>query len=107
MGCVCVLAIKRWVLRLRRHEHQRDSGAGKSDGLTAAAVVRAQGDLLALFASLFERHNLISAEEIARSLSEFAALTAEDRPSEGRILSLWASYAHDAAATFRDPPSVQ
>ena len=39
--------------------------------------------------------------DLARTLSEFAAHTAEDRPAEGQILSFWASRLNDTAATRR------
>ena len=100
-------AIRRWILRRLESVHRREADPHGLGEVNVATLLKAQGDLLALFAALFERHNLISAEELGRSLSDFAALTAEDNPDEGQILSLWASYALSAAATFRDPSSVQ
>jgi hypothetical protein len=55
------------------------------------AVVRAHGDWLALLATILEREGIVSGDELARLLTEFAAVTAADRPAEGRILAIWAS----------------
>ena len=70
------------------------------------ALVRAQGDWLALLATILEREGIIAGDELARVLREFAELTAADRPTEGHILSLWAAHLHDAALAFRDLQSL-
>lgn len=76
------------------------------DTLQLEALIQAQGDWLALLATILERERVITGAELARSLSEFAAHTAEDRPAEGRILAFWASRLHDTAASLRDFPVV-
>lgn len=55
--------------------------------LQAEALIQAHGAWLALLATVLEREHVISGAELARCLSEFAALTAKDRPAEGRILA--------------------
>lgn len=57
--------------------------------LQVEALVQAHGDWLALLATILERERVITGAELARTLSEFAAHTAEDRPAEGQILSFW------------------
>ncbi|RZL82601.1 MAG: hypothetical protein EOP66_04735 [Sphingomonas sp.] len=79
------------------------SGSGK---LQVEALVQAHGDWLALLATILERERVITGAELARTLSEFAAHTAEDRPAEGQILSFWASRLNDTAATLGKFPSV-
>ena len=80
-----------------------DSGSGM---LQIEALVQAHGDWLALLATILERERVISGAELARTLSEFAAHTAEDRPAEGQILSFWASRLNDTAATVGKFPSL-
>ena len=84
----------------------RDFPIGGSNQQEIVALIQAHGDWLALLATILERERVITGAELARSLSEFAALTAEDRPAEGQILSFWASRLRDTAATIRDFPSV-
>ena len=67
---------------------------------------RAHGDWLAFLATVLERERVITGEELARSLSEYAAHTAADKPAEGRILAIWASYLHDTSVTHRQPRAV-
>ena len=81
------------------------SGGG-SEQLRLEALVHAHGDWLALLATILERERLITGAELAHSLAEFAAITAEDRPAEGQILSFWASRLNDTAATVGKFPSV-
>ncbi len=70
------------------------------------ALIQAHGDWLALLATILERESVIASAELARSLSEYAVVTAKDRPAEGQILAFWASRLNDAAATIRNFPSV-
>ena len=70
------------------------------------ALVQAHGDWLALLATILERESAITSVELARTMSEFAAVTAEDRPAEGQILAFWASRLNDTAANIRNFPSV-
>ena len=79
---------------------------GGSEQLRLEALVQAHGDWLALLATILERERVITGAELARSLFEFAAITAEDRPAEGQILSFWASRVNDTAATVGKFPSV-
>jgi hypothetical protein len=60
----------------------------------------------ALARSFLDRERVITGAELARTLSEFATHTAEDRPAEGQILSFWASRLNDTAATVGKFPSV-
>lgn len=89
----------------RKRPSQGFSGSG-SGTLQIEALVQAHGDWLALLATILERERVITATELAQTLSEFAAYTAEDRPADGQILSFWASRLTDTAATVRKPPSV-
>jgi hypothetical protein len=99
--------IKRWLRRLRRLWSLLDDGPREDFGqLQIEALVRAHGDWLALLATILERERVITGAELARSLSEFATLTAEDRPAEGKILSFWASRLQDTAASIREFPSL-
>lgn len=98
--------IKQWLSMLRRRSSPRELRLSGSAQLGIEALVQAHGDLLALLATILERERVITGAEFARSLSEFAALTAEDRPAEGQILTFWASRLQDTAATIRDLPSV-
>ena len=69
-------------------------------------VVRAHGNWLALLATVLEREQVISGDELSRSLSELASQTAVDRPAEGRILAFWAAYLRDASVALSDLPSL-
>jgi len=93
-----------WI-RWRQSPPQDLSGSG-SGILQIEALVQAHGDWLALLATILERERVITAVELARTLSEFAAHTGEDRPAEGQILSFWASRLNDTAATLGTFPSV-
>jgi hypothetical protein len=99
--------IKSLLTRFRRRQSASQglscSGAGM---LQIEALVQAHGDWLALLATILERERIITGAELARTLSEFAAHTAEDRPAEGKILSFWASRLNDTAATLGNFPSV-
>ena len=102
------MALIRWVLvRLRSYQSrlQRRS-LPNAEVLRYEEVVQAQGDWLALLATILERERVITGDELARSLSEYAAVTAADRPAEGRILAFWASRLQDTAASLRDFPTV-
>lgn len=70
------------------------------------ALVRAHGDWIALLATVLEREEVVSRDELARLLAEFAAVTAADRPAEGRILTHWASSLQGAADDRADLPSL-
>ncbi|MEG8019533.1 hypothetical protein [Sphingomonas sp. LR55] len=91
--------------RQRQSPPQGLSGSG-SGKLQIEALVQAHGDWLALLATILERERIITAVDLARTLSEFAAYTAEDCPAEGQILSFWASRLNDTAATVGKFPSV-
>ncbi|MBB3588528.1 hypothetical protein [Sphingomonas sp. BK481] len=99
--------IKSLLTRFRRHQSPSKGFSGSGSGmLQVEALVQAHGDWLALLATILERERVITSAELARTLSEFAAHTAEDRPAEGQILSFWASRLNDAAATLGKFPSV-
>lgn len=103
-----LMAVIRWMLaRLRscRPRSQR-RGLPNAEALRYEEVVQAQGDWLALLATILERERVITGDELARSLAEYAAITAADRPAEGRILAFWASRLQDTAASLRDFPTV-
>lgn len=105
-GTRAMSKIKRWLTRVRRRSLLEKLSIGGSGQLEIGALIQAHGDWMALLATILERERVISGAELARSLSEFAALTAEDRPAEGQILSFWALRLQDTAATIRDFPSV-
>lgn len=99
--------IKRLLMRFRRRQSPSQGFFGSGPGiLQVEALVQAHGDWLALLATILEREHVITGAELARTLSEFAAHTAEDRPAEGQILSFWASRLNDTAATLGNFPSV-
>ena len=99
--------IKRLLTRLGRRESPPQGLSGsRLSLLQIEALVQAHGDWLALLATILERESVIASAELASSLSEFAALTAKDRPAEGQILAFWASRLNDTAATVRNFPSV-
>ncbi|WP_375394360.1 hypothetical protein [uncultured Sphingomonas sp.] len=89
----------------RRSPPKEDSGGGMGQ-VQIEALIQAHGDWLALLATILERESVIASAELARSLSEYAVVTAKDRPAEGQILAFWASRLNDAAATIRNFPSV-
>ncbi|WP_230781757.1 hypothetical protein [Sphingomonas sp. Leaf37] len=89
----------------RQSPPQGSSGSGSAN-LQIEALVQAHGDWLALLATILERERVITGTELARTLSEFAAHTAEDRPAEGQILSFWASRLHEITTTVSEFPSV-
>lgn len=99
--------IKSLLTRFRRPQSPSKAFSGSGSGmLQIEALVQAHGDWLALLATILERERVITNAELARTLSEFAAHTAEDRPAEGQILSFWASRLNDTAATLGEFPSV-
>jgi hypothetical protein len=99
--------IKRLLTRFRRRQSPSQGFSGSGPGiLQIEALVQAHGDWLALLATILEREHVITGAELARTLSKFAAHTAEDRPAEGQILSFWASRLNDTAATLGKFPSV-
>ena len=95
---------------LTRLRGRRSPSQGFSDiragTLQIEALIQAHGDWLALLATILERERVITGAELARTLSEFATHTAEDRPGAGEILSFWASQLHETAATVGKFPSV-
>ena len=106
-GTRAMSLIRRFLTRLRRRKSPSKAFSGNGSGmLQIEALVQAHGDWLALLATILERERVISGAELARTLSEFAAHTAEDRPAEGQILSFWASRLTDTAATLGKLPSV-
>ncbi len=99
--------IKSLLTRFRRPQSHLEGFSGSYSGmLQIEALVQAHGDWLALLATILERERVITGAELASTLSEFAAHTAEDRPAEGQILSFWASRLNDTAATVGKFPSV-
>ena len=99
--------IKSLLSKFRRRKIPSQDFSGSASGmLQIEALVRAHGDWLALLATILERERVITGAELARTLSEFAAHTAEDRPAEGQILSFWASRLNDTAAALGKFPSV-
>ncbi len=99
--------IKSLLTRLRQRQSRSKSLSGSGPGMVQIeALVQAHGDWLALLATILERERVITAVELARTLSEFAAHTSEDRPAEGQILSVWASRLNDTAATVGKFPSL-
>ena len=99
--------IKSLLTRFRRLQSPAKAFSGSGSGMfQIEALVQAHGDWLALLTTILERERVISGAELARTLSEFAAHTAEDRPAEGKILSFWASRLNDTAATVGKFPSV-
>ena len=98
---------KSLLARFRRRQSVSPSCSGSGSGmLQFEALVQAHGDWLALLATILERERVITGAELARTLSEFAAHTAEDHPAEGQILSFWASRLNDTSATVGKIPSV-
>ena len=69
-------------------------------------LLRAHGDWIALLATILDREGVVASAELARLLAEFAAITAVDKPAEGRILSAWASSLKGTAERLRDHPSL-
>jgi hypothetical protein len=99
--------IKSLLTRFRRPQSPSQGLSCSGEGvLQIEALVQAHGDWLALLATILERERIITSVELARTLSEFAAHTAEDRPAEGQILSFWASRLNDTAATLGKFPSL-
>ena len=98
----------RWLAARLRYQGSRSGVLTHKlpQDLQFEVLVRAHGDWLALLATILERERVMSANELARALADFAATTAPDRPEEGRILSFWASCLQDAAANFEDFPSA-
>ena len=88
-----------------RKRTQKPVGDRLND-LPVGALIQAHGDWLALLAVILEREKVITGSDLARALSEFAKITAEDRPEEGMILSFWASCLQDATVRLGDMPSL-
>ena len=106
-GTRAMSLIKCLLTRLgRRRNPPKDDPRGGLGQLQIEAVIQAHSDWLALLATILERESVITSAELARDLSEFASLTAEDRPAEGQILAFWARRLNDTAATVRNFPSV-
>ena len=102
------MTVIRWLLvRLRSYQSRAQRPTlSNAKALQYEEVVQAHGDLLALLATILERERVITGDELARSLAEYAAVTSADRPTEGRILAFWASRLQDTAASLRDFPTV-
>ena len=102
------MSVIRWLLvRLRTSKRRkRHRAEPNSEALRYEVIAQAHGDWLAFLATILERERVITGDELARALSEFAAVTAMDRPEEGRILSFWALRLQDTAASLRDFPTV-
>lgn len=99
--------IRRLLVRLRSYKSGlRSPSPSNPEAIRYEEVVQAHGDCLALLATILERERVITGDELARCLGEYAAVTAEDRPAEGRILAFWASRLQDTAASLRDFPTV-
>ncbi len=62
------------------------------------ALVRANGQLVALLATVLSRAGLLSVEEFAAMLGAYAASIGESTPVEGQILAAWAAAVSDLAA---------
>ena len=100
------MAFTTWFLaRLRFWRGRVDRATVERSG-EFEALVRAHGDWLALLATILEREHVIAGDALARSLREFATLTAADRPAEGKILSFWAAYLQDTSVVLGDLPSL-
>lgn len=98
---------RRLFARLRRLVDRRERAIRTPPfELDHEAVVRAQADWIAFIATILEREGVIASGELARLLTEFATVTAVDRPAEGRILSLWASNLQGTADGLHDLPSL-
>lgn len=99
--------IKTLFARFRGAERQSGRPAPERlQHLQNGELVRAHGDWLALLATILERERVISGCELARLLSEYAVVTAADRPQEGRILAYWAARLQDTAASLEDFPLI-
>jgi len=102
------MKITSWLLmRLRGVRGPFDVRADHAaQSLSIESLIQAHGDWLAFLATILERERVITSADLSRSLSEFAVLTAADRPDEGHILSFWASRLQDASASLRDDASI-
>ncbi len=99
--------IQRLLVFLRKCGHRREGFVpDRLERLHLETLAHAHGAWLALLATILEREQILTSEQLARSLADIAALTAADRPAEGQILSFWASRLQDTASSFRDLPSV-
>ena len=98
---------RRLFARLRRLVQRRGRAIRTSPlEIDHEAIVRAHADWIAFLATILEREGVIASGELARLLTEFATVTAVDRPAEGRILSLWASNLQGTADGLHDLPSL-
>ena len=79
---------------------------GHQQPIGSEAMVRAFGDCLSLLATVLEREDVITVSELARSLGEFATVTAVNRPEQGKILMFWAAYLKEPAATLPGSPPL-
>ncbi len=61
------------------------------------ALARAQGSLLAFFAAMLERVDVMKRAELAELLAVFAETTAETDAEQGQILTAWAEAVRRAA----------
>lgn len=67
----------------------------------AETTAQAVGDCLALLATIFEREGVVTTNELAKLLNEFAIVTAADRPQRGQLLMSWATRLEETAAALR------
>jgi len=102
------MSMIRWLLvRLRSYKgHPQRHAEGVAEAKRYEIMAQAHGDWLSFLATILEREQVIAGDELARALSEFASVTAVDRPEEGRILSFWAARLQDTAASLRDFPTI-
>lgn len=91
---------------LRRLRSPKLTAQTRLQGVQVDMLLRAHGDWIALLATILEREQVISGNELARSLSEYATVTEVDRPEEGRILAFWAARLQETAASLKDFPSI-
>ena len=99
------MAFANWLARLHFWRRGADRRTG-DHSVEFEVIIRAHGDWLAFLGTVLEREHVITADELARSLAEFAVITGEDRPAEGRILSFWSAYLQDTNVALRDLPSL-
>ncbi len=59
-------------------------------------IIAAQGKALALLVTTLHARGVIDMEEFANTLGVFSAVVAEDDPSEGDVLAVWAGIIEDS-----------
>lgn len=65
--------------------------------LPDAALVRAMGGALSIFATLLSRRGIVDMSEVANLLGIYAVATSEKDETEGWILGCWAGMLRDVA----------